>query len=140
MSMHRRILSGQGSGHQFIRFLLVGLINTGVGYLLFALFVLVGLSSQMALGFAFVLGVIWNFWTHARLVFGRAGLSRLPAYAASYVAIWGFNALALALAERAAIPPLWAQAFLAPVAAVLSFFLIARVLTGRFPIFGARPG
>ena len=130
------ILSGDSTNKRFVRFLLVGLANTAFGYLVFAVFVLVGFPSQPALALAFFVGVIWNYWTHARLVFGQGGASRLPPYAAAYVAIWAFNALALAAAERADVPALLAQAVLAPVAAVLSFFLIARVLTGQFPIFG----
>lgn len=49
------------------------------------------------------------------------------------MAVWGLNALILAAAQRVGVGPLLAQAGLAPLAAVLSFFLIARVLTGSFP-------
>lgn len=129
-------LAGGSDSKRFVRFVLVGLLNTAVGYLLFAVFVLVGIPPQPALAGAFVLGVIWNYWAHARLVFGRGGLSHLPAYGLAYLGIWGLNATALAAAQNMGITALLAQAILAPVAAVLSFFLIARVLTGKFPVFG----
>ncbi len=131
-------LSGQGSGARLARFLLIGLVNTALGYALFALFLLAGLGAQAALGLAFVLGVLWNFWAHARLVFGQGGLGRLPAYAAVYLAIWWANSRALEAAEAAGIAPLAAQAVLAPLAALAAFFLIGRVLTGRFPVFGRK--
>ncbi len=129
-------LSGDSDKKRFVRFVLVGLVNTAVGYLIFAAFVLVGIPSQPALAGAFVLGVIWNYWTHARIVFGQGGVSRLPFYGLAYLGIWALNAIALGAAQSAGIHPLAAQAALAPVAAVLSFFLIARVLTGKYPIFG----
>ena len=129
-------MSGHGTKARFVRFVLVGLGNTAFGYAVFAGFVLLGMGSQAALALAFVLGVAWNYWMHARLVFGTGGYGKVPGYVAAYVAIWGGNALALRMAENLGLSALLAQALLAPAAAVLSFFLIARVLTGRFPIFG----
>ncbi len=130
----RDLLTSHGDFARFVRFLIVGLGNTAVGYLVFAGFVLVGLPSQPALAGAFVLGVAWNYWTHARLVFGQGGLSRLPGYVAAYLAIWAANALALAGLEQLGLSPLAAQALLTPVAAVASFLLVAKALTGRFPL------
>ncbi|PHQ97167.1 MAG: hypothetical protein COB40_05550 [Marinosulfonomonas sp.] len=130
--------TGDSDKMRFVRFVLIGLVNTLVGYLIFVVFVVVGIPAQPALAAAFVLGVLWNYWTHARFVFGRGEVSRLPVYGLVYFGIWAFNALALAGAQRAGLYPLMAQAALAPVAAVLSFFLIARVLTGRFPVFGKK--
>lgn len=127
-------LSKSTSGGQFVRFILVGVVNTAVGYLLFAAFVLLGFASQTALAMAFVIGVVWNFWAHGRLVFGQGGLGRFPAYVGVYIAIWALNAWALRLAEQAGLGPLLAQALLAPVAAILSFIFIAKVLTGSFPL------
>ena len=130
--------TGDSDKMRFVRFVLIGLVNTLVGYLIFVVFVVVGIPAQPALAAAFVLGVLWNYWTHARFVFGQGEVSRLPVYGLAYFGIWAFNALALAGAQRAGLHPLMAQAALAPVAAVLSFFLIARVLTGRFPVFGKK--
>lgn len=124
------------SRQQFVRFILVGLGNTAIGYLLFAGFVQLGVPSQPALALAFTLGVIWNFWAHARFVFGQGGFAKLPAYVGVYLAIWAGNALALKGAEGIGLPPLIAQALLAPIAAVLSFVFIARVLTGAYPFLG----
>lgn len=115
---------------QFGRFLLAGLVNTGFGYGVYALLVLVGLTPQPALALSFAVGVIWNYWTHARLVFGQRGLARLPAYMACYGLIYALNSGALALALRGGIGPLTAQALLVPFTACLSFLLLRRVLTG----------
>ena len=123
---------------QFVRFIVIGLINTAFGFVMYATLVLIGIAPQPALAIASVIGVLWNFWTHARYVFASKGLSKLPIYALCYVVVYGFNSLTLDLALRNGIGPLTAQALIAPIAAVLSFFLISRVLTGQFPIFGGR--
>lgn len=124
------------TARQFIRFILIGVLNTAVGYAVFAALIWAGLPPQPALALAFVIGVMWNFFAHARYVFGTTGLSRVPHYVLGYLVVYGFNAIALKLLLSAGLASLLAQAILAPVAAVLSFFLIAKALTGRFPIFG----
>ena len=120
---------------RFVHFVAIGLVNTAVGFGIFAVLHRIGgLPAQYALAISFVLGVLWNFWTHARFVFDHRGIRRLPAYMLTYIGIYGFNALCLESAMRAHISPIIAQAFLTLVSAVLSFFLISRVLTGRFPL------
>ena len=123
---------------RFAAFLVVGVVNTGVGYGLFALFLWLGLPPQPALALAFGLGVLWNYGAHARLVFGTSGLRRLPVYAAVYVAIYAGNAMALAWLLDRGIGPLLAQAIILPFAVVASFLGVRAALTGRLPA-GAKP-
>ena len=92
-------------------------------------------SPQAALALAFCVGVIWNFFTHARLVFGARGFRRLPAYVAVYLGIYAANAFLLARVMALGIHPLVAQAGLAMMMAVLSYGLIKAVLTA-----GVHPG
>ncbi len=127
-------LSADETFRRFVKFIIIGVLNTLFGYAVFALLVILNVPPQLALALAFAIGVIWNYWTHAKLVFGQQGLSRFPAYAASYLLIYGLNSGGLALALQAGSSPLMAQAVLAPVAAVISFFVISKVLTGKFPI------
>ena len=126
-----KALLGHPVSRRFLRFLLVGLANTLVGYALYAGFVLIGLPPQASLALAFVLGVLWNYVATARFVFEVAGYRRLPAYAVCYLAVYGANAGALSLALDAGLHPLVAQALLTPVAAVLTFILVSFALTGR---------
>ena len=130
------MVSRDETTRQFLRFIVIGVINTIFGFAVYALLVTVGLSAQPALAIAFVIGVVWNYFTHARFVFDNKGLSKMPIYALAYVVVYGFNAVSLDAAQGMGLGPLTAQAILAPVAAVLSFFLISRVLTGKFPVFG----
>lgn len=54
---------------ELFRFVIVGVLNTIVGYSLYALFLYGGLSYSYALLFATILGVLFNFKTLGRLVF-----------------------------------------------------------------------
>lgn len=123
-------LRAHGEARRFARFLAVGVLNTGVGYGLYALLHLAGLPPQGALALAFAAGVAWNYLTHARLVFGTRGFRRLPAYVLAYLAIYLGNALALAGLTAAGLPPLLAQAAILPFAAAGAFLLIGRALGG----------
>lgn len=118
---------------QVVRFGLIGIVNTFVGYGIYALLLLVGLPPQPALAIAFALGVAWNFMTHAKFVFA-ANRGRFPAYCLAYLFLYGLNALCLAMATRMGIDPYIAQAVLAVLVAGLSFFLIGYVLTGSLPL------
>lgn len=55
--------------HQALRFLLIGILNTLVGYSMYAFFLFCGLNYSLALGLATVLGVLFNFKTIGTLVF-----------------------------------------------------------------------
>ncbi|WP_050605787.1 GtrA family protein [Ruegeria sp. 6PALISEP08] len=117
----------------FMRFALVGVLNTAFGYALFTALNLFGLPPQVALAISFSGGVLWNFMTHARLVFGTKGFGRLPFYVLSYLLVYAFNALSLEGLLSAGLQPIVAQGILVLPAAILAFILISRVLTDRFP-------
>ncbi|WP_171238988.1 GtrA family protein [Ruegeria sp. HKCCA5763] len=117
----------------FLKFLVVGVVNTAFGYVLYALLVALGLSPQPALALSYFGGVIWNYMTHARLVFGSRGLSRLPLYVLAYLLLYGINAIGLQALLSTGLSPFVAQGLLVLPAAMLAYVLIGRVLTGRFP-------
>lgn len=117
----------------FMRFAMVGVLNTAFGYALFTVLNLSGLPPQIALIFSFSGGVLWNFMTHARLVFDTTGVSRLPYYILSYLVVYIFNALSLEGLLSMGLQPIVAQGLIVLPAAILAFILISRVLTGQFP-------
>ncbi|NOD99503.1 GtrA family protein [Ruegeria sp. HKCCD6228] len=116
-----------------MRFAMVGVLNTAFGYALFTILSLSGLPPQVALVISFSGGVLWNFMTHARLVFDTRGLGRLPFYILSYLVVYAFNALSLEGLLSMGVQPITAQGIIVLPAAVLAFILISRVLTDRFP-------
>ena len=121
---------------RFLKFLVVGFLNTIVGYVLYAGFVWVGVPPQPSLALSFALGVAWNFLTHGKLVFGTTGYGRLPHYLATYGFVYLCNAVALQVLLGRGISPLLAQGIILPFAAVGTFLLIGKALTGRWPIGG----
>lgn len=54
---------------QFIIFLFVGAMNTAFGYSIFAFFIFMKIPYYLALLFAALLGLIFNFTTTGRIVF-----------------------------------------------------------------------
>ena len=112
----------------FLRFLAVGVLNTAFGYGVYAGGVLAGLPAQAALALQFLLGALWNYRLHARLVFAVQGWGRLPAYVGAYLLIWALNALALRALLAAGMGALAAQALILPATVALSWGLIGRVM------------
>ncbi|ODU13408.1 MAG: polysaccharide biosynthesis protein GtrA [Variovorax sp. 67-131] len=112
---------------QLLRFLLVGGLNTAVGYALFAGFVWAGLPYPGAIALATVLGVAFNFQSTGRLVFGGAPLSQLGRFVAVYGVVYLINVGSVALLLR-----LGFNVYLANATVLLPLALVAFVLQRRF--------
>ena len=126
---------------RFVKFLFVGVLNTAFGFAAYAVLLRgFGLPWQIALALSYVLGVLWNFLTHGRIVFGTRGIGRLPAYILAYVALFFLNKWTLAAAIRAGLSELWAQAILVFPMAMIAFVLVSLALTGSLPIPARRSG
>lgn len=111
-----------------VAFLIVGTINTGVGFLWFILFeITIGkLWGYMAtLLFAHVASVLCAFVLHRRFVFrvrGHVWLD-LARFESVYLVALGVNAVLLpVLVEFAHIPPIPAQALIVFVTTMVSYF------------------
>lgn len=125
---------------RFVKFLIVGVVNTAFGWVVYAILLrLGGLSWQISLALAYVVGVLWNFGTHARLVFMTRSFARLPAYILAYVGVFLLNKWMLSLLIGTGLSELWSQALLLPLMAILTFFLISFVLTDRIPLVTKSP-
>ena len=112
---------------QFLRFLVVGAVNTAFGYGVFALLVWLGLPYPAAIGLATAAGVAFNFQSTGRLVFGGAPLSRLARFAAVYGVVYLLNVLAVAGLLRLGL-----NVYAANAVAVLPLALIAYMLQRTF--------
>jgi putative flippase GtrA len=108
----------------FGRFLVVGALNSAVGYALFAVLVLAGVVPEVALLIATILGVLFNFTTTGHFVFGSHDRSRIWRFAGVYAAIYLLNALALHYLTYAGMAPLLAQLLLTPAAAIAAFLAL----------------
>jgi putative flippase GtrA len=85
---------------QFIKFLFVGGINTAFGYSLFALLIYIGLHYSIAVFIGTILGVLFNFQTTGKLVFGSHDRSLMWKFFAVYGIMYFVNISGLYLLEK----------------------------------------
>jgi len=84
-----------GGARRFLRFVVVGGLNTGFGYACYALLLWFGLPLEASLLGATVLGLFFNFLTTGRLVFEDARGSLLPRFIAAYLGSWAIGSVAV---------------------------------------------
>lgn len=111
---------------QLLRFLLVGGLNTLVGYAFFAGFLWLGMPYPIAIALATVLGVAFNFQSTGRLVFGGASTARLYRFLAVYALMYLVNVAAVAVLSRGGLNLLLANGLVLLPLALLSFVLQRR--------------
>lgn len=121
----------------FVRFLGVGLLNTAVGYVLFAAFLLAGASTLVAVAAATALGALFNFRSIGGLVFASKDVTLLPRFLAVYVGQCAANSLMLNALESAGVGPLLAQLLLLPLLAVGTYLAMRHWV---FPDRATLPG
>ena len=135
--MIERLRQNEGTW-RFVKFLIVGVFNTAFGVIIYEILVLLGMAPQPALALAYFIGIIWNYFTHGKIVFETQGFGKFPAYLGSYFIIYLANSAGLHLMLSAGVSKYLAQPILAVIMAVPTFFLISYVLTGKWPIFGSK--
>ena len=85
--------------HKFARFLLVGVLNTLFSYFLYGTLILIGLDYKYAVLLATILGVLFNFQTTGRLVFGSKNNKLIFRFVLVYVATFLLNVEALRVVD-----------------------------------------
>ncbi|MDO5896964.1 GtrA family protein [Agrobacterium sp. Azo12] len=108
---------------RLLRFLLVGLLNTLVGYSVFCLMIWLGLHYSVASAVATVLGVAFNFKSTGKLVFGCNDDRRIVRFVLVYVIIYCVNVIGLALLLRLGI-----EAYAGAIVLILPLALLAYCL------------
>ena len=113
---------------RLLRFLLVGVVNSLFGFVVFSAFVVGGASTWTALVGGNVAGLVFNFFTTGGLVFRDLSVSRAPRFVLCYAATLAINAwlidgLAPVVGNRIA-----AQALLTAPMAVFSYVVMAKLV------------
>jgi putative flippase GtrA len=108
---------------QFVRFLLVGVLNTAFGYGLFCLLIYLGMFYVIASLISTVAGVLFNFITTGNLVFGSRDKSKLSRFIAVYVITFFVNLLALNLFNSSGINLYFGAGVMILPSALLAFLL-----------------
>lgn len=108
---------------RFLRFLLVGVLNTAFGYGVFVACLWLGMHYALAGAVSTVLGVLFNFKSTGGLVFRSTGNRRLPQFVAVYVIIYLVNVLALGVMLQFGIAEWLGGLILLLPSAILSYVL-----------------
>lgn len=111
---------------RFLKFLLVGGVNTAFGYSVFVFSLWLGMHYAVAAAVATVLGVLFNFKSTGRLVFQNKGNHLLPKFISVYVVVYVVNVLGLAVLLRFGITEWLGGLILILPSAMLSYVLNSR--------------
>lgn len=106
---------------RLLLFLAVGGLNTLVGYVFFLAPVLMGARPSVAVLVATIGGVLFNFATTGRIVFGSRSARRLPLFVAVYAAQYLVNLATLTGLRHAGLNLLVAEAVTLPIVALLTY-------------------
>jgi putative flippase GtrA len=108
---------------KYVRFILVGGLNTLFGYLVFAGLVSLGWRDIFAVPAATAAGVAFNFITYGKLVFASLDGHSLPRFVIGYVGLYVCNITGLRVLARFAVDPYKAQAVLVVPLAIVSYVI-----------------
>lgn len=120
-----------GERRQLLMFVAVGILNTAVGYMLFAVLLFALQSHRLAAVLAYAGGVLFNFFSTGRIVFESRRLSALIPFVAGYLVILGLNLLLLELLVGAGVNALIGQALSLPVVVIASYLINSRIVFRR---------
>jgi putative flippase GtrA len=129
LSIAKKILE-----RRFVRFLLVGGLNTIFGYGIFALLIYFGMHYSLAALFGTILGILFNFQTIGRLVFAQYGHGLIFRFVAVYGLTYLLNLFGLYLFNLAEVSNYLAGAIL-----IIPMALVAYYLNKSFVFSETRP-
>jgi putative flippase GtrA len=124
---------------QFIRFLLVGGLNTLFGFSVFSAIVYFGGQTWHALLGGNLAGIAFNFFTIGGVVFRDLGFRRIPRFLVAYLGLFAINYQCIHLLTSIyTLGVTVAQAFLAPPLAILSYLIMSKFVFPGIGKVGAR--
>jgi putative flippase GtrA len=120
------------SDPEFIRFLIAGVANTVLGYLLYLLFGLV-MDYRLAYSCSYAAGIVLSYWINTAFVFRRAwDWRRLAAYPSVYLLQYLVGlALLFLLVEHAGVPEKLAPLLSIPMTIPITFLASRFIIKGR---------
>lgn len=116
-----RVLMAKAGRYQLIRFLIVGFLNTGFSYLIYAAFLFLGFGYQIANLIALVVGILFSFRTQGHLVFKNTDNSLFGRFLLSWVLIYGVTILIIGQFISYGLNPYISGALALPFSTALSY-------------------
>lgn len=118
--------------HQWIRFVLVGGVNTAFSYGIFAACIFSGAGYAIASAASMIAGILFSYRTTGGLVFRNAAGGSLLRFTACYAVVYAFSVMLLEQMDSLGINPYVSGIGVAIPAALLSFVLL-KMLAFRKP-------
>ena len=119
-------------GAKGVRFVLVGVLNTLFGYLVFAGLTRLGWRDLVAVPVAYAAGIAFNFVTFGKLVFESLDRRHLPRFILGYAGLYVCNVTGLRALAR-----LGASAYVGQALLVIPLALLSYVINDRW-VFRAK--
>lgn len=123
-------------GRRFAMFLIVGLLNTGVGVTIIAVGILLGLRPLVANALGFACGLCVSFLFNSRLTFrgGSRDLSVFARYILAFLIAYGCNVLTVVLLD------FWfpSHVLITTALGIVPYMIVFFVLAQYF-VFGSEP-
>ena len=113
---------------RLLRFLLAGAINTLFGYAVYAVCILAGAPIWLALLIGMLAGTVFNFFTTGGYAFRQLSAKFYPRFLACYLLLYAVNLALIAGLSAWIGRPLLIQALLLVPLALLSYFMMARLV------------
>lgn len=110
--------------NQFLRFILVGGVNTAFGVGVYCLAIFVGLPYFIATLLSNVLGVCFNFITTGNLVFRNNDPRLIFRFVTAYVIIYFINTVFVKIFILSGLNSYWAGILATPLVALCSYSLL----------------
>jgi putative flippase GtrA len=109
---------------QFIRYLFVGVFNTGFSYSIYAAFLFMGLEYRVANLLALLLGIGFSFITQGNVVFKNATRFRFFKFVVAWLLIYLFNISLIAVFMRGTMSAYLAGALATVPVTLVSYFIL----------------
>lgn len=106
-----------------LRYLIVGVFNTGVGYLLYAFFLYVGLDYKLANFLALVIGIVISFKTQGTFVFNNTKNRLFGRFVVGWVLVYLFTIALIGQIIELGFNAYWAGAMALPFSVTTSFLI-----------------
>lgn len=109
--------------NHLLRYLVVGIFNTGLGYALYALFIYLGLDYKAANLLSLLIGIVISFKTQGRLVFKNTSNRLFGRFAVSWVLIYFFTIALIGQIIDLGFNAYWAGAMALPFSVASSYLI-----------------
>lgn len=112
----------------FIRFILVGCLNTGFGVGVYCLCIYIGIPYYIATFISNVLGVLFNFKTTGTLVFNNSDNRLIVKFILCYVLVYIANTLSVKAFMLLGLNGYYSGILATPITAICSYTLLKKLV------------